>query len=49
MGTFFKNPALSRTTIYGSQTPCQVSGKTNEPIMRKFLNRGMEGQTYPIS
>ena len=48
-GFFPKNPALSHTTIYGPLTPCQVSEKTNEPILRKLTDRWkdgrMEGQT----
>ena len=41
---FPKNPALSRTTPHGLLTPCWVSGKTNEPILRKLLDKRMEGQ-----
>ena len=40
---FPKNPALSHTTIYGPQTPCQVSQKTNEPIPTKLMDRLKEG------
>ena len=48
-GDFKKKIKLLRTTIYGSLTPYQASEKTNEPIMRKFRDKGMEAQTYPIS
>ena len=44
-----KKIQLLRTNIYGSLTPYQASEKTNEPIMRKFQDKGMEEQTYPIS
>ena len=43
-GFFPKNPALSHTTIYGPLTPCQVSEKTNEPILRKFTDRQKDGR-----
>ena len=43
-GFFSKNPALSRTTIYGPLTPCQVSEKTNEPILRKLTDRPKDEQ-----
>ena len=38
-----KNPALSHTSIYEPLTPCKVSEKTNEPILRKLMDR-MDGQ-----
>ena len=38
-GFFAKNLALSQITIYRPLTPCQVSEKTNEPILRKFTDR----------
>ena len=44
-----KKIQLLRTNIYGSLTPYQASEKTNELIMRKFQDKGMEEQTYPIS
>ena len=36
---FSENPALSHITIYGPLTPCKVSEKTHEPILRKFMDR----------
>ena len=36
---FSENPALSHITIYGPLTPCEVSEKTHEPILRKFMDR----------
>ena len=40
---FSKNPALSRTRSHGPLTPCWVSEKTNEQILRKLLDIGTEG------
>ena len=42
---FQKNPAPSHITRYGPLTPCQVSEKTNEPILRKLTNRRKDRQT----
>ena len=44
-GFFAKNLALSQITIYRPLTPCQVSEKTNEPILRKFTDRRKDGWT----
>ena len=41
---FQKNPAPSHITRYGPLTPCQVSEKTNEPILRKFTDRQKDGR-----
>ena len=38
-GFFQKNMALSHTITYGPPTPCKVSEKTNEPILRKIADR----------
>ena len=38
-GFFPRNPALSQITLYGLLTPCQVSEKTNELILRKLTDR----------
>ena len=38
-GLFKKNMALSHTITYGRPTPCKVSEKTNEPILRKLADR----------
>ena len=40
---FSKNPALSRTRSHGPLTPCWVSEKTNEQILRKLPDIGTEG------
>ena len=45
---FLENPALSRTTSYGSLTPCQNLGKVNDTIQRKRPDRRKDGQTGPI-
>ena len=47
-GFFPENPTLSHITRYGPLTPCKVSGKTNEPILRKLTNRRKDGRTDPI-
>ena len=44
-GFFQKNPAQSHITRYGPLTPCQVSEKTNEPILRKLTDRRKDGRT----
>ena len=38
-GFFQKSPALSHITRYRPLTPCQVSEKTNGPILRKLMDR----------
>ena len=38
-GDFFQKIRLSHTAIYWSLTPCWVSEKTNEPILRKLTDR----------
>ena len=40
---FPKNLALSHTTIYGPLAPCEVSEKTNVPILRKLTDRQKDG------
>ena len=48
-GDFFpKYPALSHITRYEPLTSCQVSEKTNEPILRKRTDRQKDGWTDPI-
>ena len=52
-GFFPKNPVLSHITIYEPLTPCFISEKTNEPILRKptatskdeWKDRQKDGQT----
>ena len=44
-GFFQKNLALSLITRYGPLKPCKVSEKTNEPILRKLVDRRKDGQT----
>ena len=39
-GFFPNNPALSHITLYGPLTPCWVSVKTNEPILRNLRTDG---------
>ena len=39
---FPKNLALSDITIYGPLTRCEFSGKTNQPILRKRTDGGMD-------
>ena len=34
--TFFKNLASSVTRYHGQVSSCKISGKTNDPILRKF-------------
>ena len=34
---FYKNWALSLSSIYSHVTSCKISDKTNEPIQRKIL------------
>ena len=41
---FPKNPTLSHITRYGPLTPCYVSEKTNEPILRKLTDRRKDGR-----
>ena len=41
-GFFPKNPALSHITIYEPLTPCFISEKTNEPILRKLTARSKD-------
>ena len=43
-GDFFQKIQLSHKTIYGPLTPCWVSEKTNEPILRKFTDRQKDKQ-----
>ena len=38
-GDSFQKIRLSHTAIYWSLTPCWVSEKTNEPILRKLTDR----------
>ena len=44
-GFFPKNPALSHITTYVPLTPCYVSEKTDEPILRKLTDRRKDGRT----
>ena len=41
---FLKNLALPCTTPQGFLAPCQNSGKTNNPIPRKYPDRQKEGR-----
>ena len=42
---FFQIIRLSQKTIYGPPTPCWVSEKTNEPILKKLTDRQKDGRT----
>ena len=44
-GFFPKIPALSHITRYGPLTPCSISEKTNEAILRKLMDRRKDGRT----
>ena len=39
---FLKSP---KTLFWGHFWPCSVSEKTNEPILRKLMDRQKDGQT----
>ena len=46
---FFKNLALSVTRYHGQLLSCTTSGKTNDPILRKFTDGWTGRRTTVIS
>ena len=42
---FFKNLAPSVTRYYGRLPSCTISERTNDPILRKLIDRWRDGQT----
>ena len=42
---FFKNLALSVARYHSQLSSCTISGKTNDPILRKPSDGGTNGQT----
>ena len=41
----FKNLAASVTRCHAKVSSCTISGKTNDPILRKLSDRWIDGQT----